>query len=202
MSSAINLAIIVADQAKVTEQEYTYLNMAAILVAMYILVSVSSSQCMGLLGSGFNNLKSARTMLARRFLALPYAHPPLDALPYITQQTVAYALSLVISCVCYSVNDPMTKGRAAQVYEKILANYSKLSAKEFQNVLLAGLTDWVAKVTAPEPAGPEVPVMSLKRPNTAVGQTSAPNHALTGRSSFSDKLYVNINLCNSHILTQ
>jgi hypothetical protein len=49
--------------------------------------------------------------------------------------------------VCYSVNDPMTKGRASQVYEKILANYSKLSDKEFQQVLRAGLTDWVSKVT-------------------------------------------------------
>jgi hypothetical protein len=37
MPSTINLAIIVADQAEVTEQEYTYLNMAA----MYILASVS-----------------------------------------------------------------------------------------------------------------------------------------------------------------
>ncbi len=77
------------------------------------------TQCMGLLWSSFNNLKSAQTMLARRFPALPDADPPLDALPYITQQTVAYALSLVISCVCYSVNDPMTKGRAPHVYRNL-----------------------------------------------------------------------------------
>ena len=92
MTSAMNLANIVEDQAEVTEQEYTYLNMAA----MYILARVSASQCMGMIGSGFKNLKSARTMLARRFPALPDADPPLDALPYITPQTVAYALSLVM----------------------------------------------------------------------------------------------------------
>ncbi len=92
MTSAINLANIVEDQAKVTKQEYMYLNMAA----MYILARVSSSQCMDMLRSCFKNLKSALTVLARRFLALPYADPPLDALPYITQQTVAYALSLVM----------------------------------------------------------------------------------------------------------
>jgi hypothetical protein len=131
MTSAMNLANIVEDQAEVTEQEYTYLNMAA----MYVLARVSASQCLGMIGSGFKNLKSARTMLARRFPALPDADPPLDALPYITPQTVAYALSLVMLCVCYSVADPMTKGRAAQLFKKILENYSKLSAKEYQDIL-------------------------------------------------------------------
>ncbi len=61
---------------------------------------------MGLVGSGFKRMKSFRTMLARRFPALPDADPPLDELPYFTHQTVAYALSLVKSCVCYSVNNP------------------------------------------------------------------------------------------------
>jgi hypothetical protein len=105
----------------------------------------------------------------------------LDALPYITPQTVAYALSLVMLCVCYSVADPMTKGRAAQLFKKILENYSKLSAKEYQDILRASVTDWVAKVTAPEPAGPEVPVMSLqevaaadkRRPSSAAAASAA-----------------------------
>ena len=135
LPSVINLANIVEDPAEVTEQEYTHMNMAS----MYILARVATSQCMGLVGSGFKNMKASRTMMARRFTALPDADPPLDALPYITPQTLAYALSLVMSCVCYSVNDPMTKGRAAQVYEKILANYSKLSDKEFQNELQANI---------------------------------------------------------------
>ena len=108
LPSVINLANIVADQAEVTEQEYTHFNMAA----MCILTRVTTSQCMGLVGSGFKNLKASRTMLARKFPALPDADPPLAALPYITPQTCAYALSLVMSCVCYSVSDPMTKGRA------------------------------------------------------------------------------------------
>ncbi len=61
-----------------------------------------------------------------------------------------------------SVNDPMTKGRAAQVYETILANYSTFNDKEFQNVLRANFTDWVFKVAAQEPPGSQVPVMSLQ----------------------------------------
>jgi hypothetical protein len=159
LPGVINLANIYADDDEIRNQEYVHLNMAS----MYILARVTSSQCMGLAGSGFKNMKASRTMLARRFPALPDADPPLEALPYITPQTVAYALSLVMSCVCYSVNDPMTKGRAAQLYEKVLANYSKLSDKEFQSSLRANLTEWVSKVTSPEPPEPEVPMMSLQQ---------------------------------------
>jgi hypothetical protein len=51
------------------------------MAAMYILDRISSSQCMGFVGSGFKNLKSSRTMLARRFPALLAADTPLDELP-------------------------------------------------------------------------------------------------------------------------
>ena len=66
LPSVINLANIVANPAEDTEQEYTHMNMSA----MYILAHVATSQCMGLVGSGFKNMKSSRTMLARRFPAL------------------------------------------------------------------------------------------------------------------------------------
>ena len=176
LPGVINLENIYADDDEITKQEYAFLNMPA----MYILARVTSSQCMGLAGSGFKNMKASRTLLARRFPALPDADPPLEALPYITTQTVAYALSLVMSCVCYSVSDPMTKGRAGQVYEKFMADFSKLSDKDFQDILRATLTDWVVKVTAPEPPGPQVPVMSLQevaaadraRPSCAAAATT------------------------------
>ena len=159
LPGVINLENIYEDYEEITKQEYAFLNMPA----MYILARVTSSQCMGLAGSGFKNMKASRTMLARRFPALPDADPPLEALPYITTQTVAYALSLVMSCVCYSVNDPMTKGRAAQLYEKILANFSRLTDKQFHDKLRANLTEWVSKVTSPEPPEPDIPMMSLQQ---------------------------------------
>ncbi len=67
---------------------------------------------MGIVAAGFINLKALDVMLRRRFPALPAADSPLETLPYFTRQTVAYALSLVMSCVCYACNDPMTKARA------------------------------------------------------------------------------------------
>ncbi len=72
--------------------------------------------------------------------------PPLLALPYVTRQTVAYALSLVMSCVCYACHDPMTKGRAAQLYEKLLAHYGKLDDDQFKELLKSKLTEWVTKI--------------------------------------------------------
>jgi hypothetical protein len=89
-------------------------------------------------------------MLQRRFPALPAADPPLQTLPFITRQTVAYALSLVMSCVCYACNDPMTKSRADRLYEKLMASYGKLDDNQFQEILSSTLTEWVTKLTAPD----------------------------------------------------
>jgi hypothetical protein len=102
--------------------EYLNLNLAS----MYILNRVCTSQSMSMVGAGFKNPKALRLMLSRRFPALPAADPPLRELPYITRQTVSYALSLVISSVCYTYNDNMVKGRPDQLYEKILAGLQQL----------------------------------------------------------------------------
>jgi hypothetical protein len=50
------------------------------------------------------DMKTLRLMLSRRFPALPVADLPLGELPFITRQTqtLSYALSLVISSVCYT----------------------------------------------------------------------------------------------------
>ncbi len=98
---------------------------------MYILYRDCFSQSMVIVGAGFKNLKALNAMLQRRFLALPAADPPLQTLPYITRQTVAYALSAVMSCVCYACSDPMTKGRADQLYEKLMAGYGKMDDNQF-----------------------------------------------------------------------
>jgi hypothetical protein len=127
---------------------------------MYILYRVCSSQGMSIVGAGFQNLKALDVILQRRFPALPAADPRLETLTYITRQTVAYALSLVMSCVCYAYNDPMTEGRADQLYEKLMAGYGKLDDDQFQEILSSTFTKWVTKVIAPEPAEPGVRVMS------------------------------------------
>ena len=73
-------------------KEYVFLNGCS----MYILSKLAASQSMGLIASGFKNPKEARLMLSKRFPALPDAEHPLDRLPYITPQTIAYALVLLL----------------------------------------------------------------------------------------------------------
>ena len=111
------------------------------LTGMLVLNRICTSQSMSMVGAGFKNLKGLRLMLGRRFPALPDADPPLGALPYITRQTVSYALSLVISCVCYAYNDTMIKGRPDQLYEKIIASYSEITDDDFMEILRFKLTD-------------------------------------------------------------
>jgi hypothetical protein len=91
---------------EIAAKEYILYN----VFAVYILSQLAASQSMGLIGSGFKNPKAAATMMSKRFPALPDADPPLARLPYVTPQTLAYAISLVILAVCYSSPDIMTKG--------------------------------------------------------------------------------------------
>ena len=98
-----------------------------------------TSQSTGLVGFGFKNLKAARAMLSRRFPFLPNADPPLAALPYITPQTVSYALSAIISYVCYAANDPMTMGSAELVYKKLIVTMAANSPLRNSTISLSTL---------------------------------------------------------------
>ena len=98
-----------------TNQEYVYLT--GNMLAMYIFAHVLYFS-----GSGFKNLKAASALMSRKFPLLPNANTPfaLLAMQYINPQTVSYAFSTSISCVCYTANDSMTKGRPEPVYEKLM----------------------------------------------------------------------------------
>jgi hypothetical protein len=96
------------------------------MAGLYVLSRLAASQSMGMIGSAFKNLKAALTLLRKKIPALPEAEAPLEQYPYITPQTIAYALSLVISSNhdCFGSSDSMTKGRAELLYEKIYAELS------------------------------------------------------------------------------
>ncbi len=108
-------------------------------------------------------MKAARNLPDRKFPPLPDSVPPLAALPYITPQTIVYALSTVISCVCYTANDNMTRGRQEILYEKLMADYDQFNPEDFAELLRDNLTEWMTKVNAAEPPGPAPPVMSQQR---------------------------------------
>jgi hypothetical protein len=111
---------------------------------------------MGIIGAGFKSPKHAVAMLSKRFPAVPDADVPLGSLPYITRQTVAYALSLVVSAVSYSRTCILTKGRAPMLYEKLYDELAKMTDDVFNEELLLLIRSYLYNTTATEvePAAP------------------------------------------------
>ncbi len=86
------------------------------MITMYLLSKLANSQSMSFLTPRFKHMKGARMLLAKMFPALPDADPPLARIPYITCQTVSYALSIVVSTVCHQVSNIMIKGHTEKLY--------------------------------------------------------------------------------------
>ena len=140
--------------------------------AVYILSHLAASQSMGLIGAGFKNPKAAVTMMSKRFPALPRGlddiGSPLPRLPYVTPQTLAYALSLVLSAVCYSSTDIMTKGKAALQYEKLVDDFTKdgSTLDEWSDALGITIRSYLFNVTSAE-------VEPARRPSESAAQDAA-----------------------------
>jgi hypothetical protein len=137
---------------EISAKDYRNMN----VVTAYILSRLAASQSMGIIGAGFKSPKHAVAMLSKRFPAVPDADVPLGRLPYITRQTVAYALSLVVSAVSYSRTCILTKGRAPMLYEKLYDELAKMTDDVFNEELLLLIRSYLYNTTATElePAAP------------------------------------------------
>jgi len=137
---------------EISARDYRNMN----VVTAYLLSRLAASQSMGIIGAGFKSPKHAVAMLSKRFPAVPDADVPLGALPYITRQTVAYALSLVVSAVSYSRTCILTKGRAPMLYEKLYDELAKMTDDVFNEELLLLIRSYLYNTTATEvePAAP------------------------------------------------
>ena len=95
-------------------------------------------------------------------------HECVSEAPYITRQTVAYAISLTVSALFYAVNDESNMGRADEVtvYDKALRDLQQLTDDKFTEVLGGLLQYYVQNVTSPEAPGPRT--MLLSRQEVAV----------------------------------
>ncbi len=58
-----------------------------------------------------------------------------SACPFLTRHTLAYAISLSVSCIYYICNDDANEGRADEVYEKALRDLELMSDEEFTPLL-------------------------------------------------------------------
>ena len=153
---------------EITAKDYHAMN----VVTAYVLSRLAASQSMGLIGAGFKNPKAAVTMMTKRFPALPRGlddiGSPLPSLPYITPQTLAYALSLVLLAVCYSSTDIMTKGKAALQYEKLVDDFTKdgSTLDEWSDALGITIRSYLFNVTSAE-------VEPARRPSESAAQDAA-----------------------------
>ncbi len=55
------------------------------------------------------------------------AHAPDGKQPILTRETMVYAISLSISCVCLHANDDILKGRASAAYKRAMSNLESMS---------------------------------------------------------------------------
>ena len=84
-----------------------YLNM----IAAYMLHALAETQSMGRLLHAFKNVRNMDKFLEDN------AQPPDGAQPILTRETMSYAISLSISCVCFHANNDTSKGRASAAYD-------------------------------------------------------------------------------------
>ena len=74
------------------------------MIAAYMLHALAGSQSMGKLLHAFKNVRNMDKFLHEN------AAPPDGTQPILTRETMSYAISLSISCVCSHANNHTSKG--------------------------------------------------------------------------------------------
>jgi hypothetical protein len=111
--------------------EFEYMNE----IAAYMLHALAESQSMGKLLFAFRNVRNMEKFLEEN------AAPPGGRQPLLTRETMAYAISLSVSCVCLHSNNEILKGRASAAYERAMSDLEQMplfSQGQFEVVPEAG----------------------------------------------------------------
>jgi hypothetical protein len=91
------------------------------LIAVYMLHALAGSQSMGKLMHAFKNVRNMDKFLHDN------AAPSDGTQPILTRETMSYAISLSISCVCFHANNDTSKGRASAAYERAMTHLNDMS---------------------------------------------------------------------------
>ncbi len=100
-------------------------------IAAYMLHALAESQSMGKLLYAFKNV---RNMDSEKFQE-ENAAPPGGRQPLLTRETMAYAISLSVSCVCLHSNDEILKGRASAAYERAMSDLENMTNASWHSLL-------------------------------------------------------------------
>jgi hypothetical protein len=130
--------------------QFEYLN----LIAAYMLHALAQSQSMGKLLYAFKNVRNMDKFLEENARA-PDGNPPI-----LTRQTMAYAISLSISCVCLHANEDILKGRASAAYERAMTDFESMSDATWHSLLLDVLVRYGTHLTNPEGPAPSAPMLT------------------------------------------
>jgi hypothetical protein len=90
------------------------------------------------------------------------AHAPGGTHPILTRETMAYAISLSISCVCLDGNDDILKGRASAAYERAMSDLEIMTDVTWHSLLQHVLIQYVTLLTNPEGPAPSAPTLTRK----------------------------------------
>ena len=117
--------------------QFEYLN----LIAAYMLHALAESQSMGKLLHAFKNVRNMDKLLHEN------AAPSGVTQPILTRETMSYAISLSISCVCFNANDEIVKGRASAAYERAMTHLNDMSDPEWHLLLRQLLIEYITLLT-------------------------------------------------------
>ncbi len=82
--------------------------------------------------------------------------------PIFTGETMSYAISLSISCVCLHANNNLLKGRASAAYERAMSDL-ECTSDDMWHTLLQDILVWYVKLlTNPEGPAPSAPTLTRK----------------------------------------
>jgi hypothetical protein len=111
--------------------EFEYLNE----IAAYMLHALAESQTrsMGKLLFAFKNVRNMEKFLEEN------SAPPGGRQPLLTRETMAYAVSLSVSCVCLHSNDEILKGRASAAYERVMSDLEQMPDSMWHSLLHMGV---------------------------------------------------------------
>jgi hypothetical protein len=110
---------------------------------------------MGKLLYAFKNVRNMEKFLEEN------AVPPGGRQPLLTRETMAYAISLSVSCVCLHSNDEILKGRVSAACERAMLDLENMTDAMWRSLLQDVLVRYVTLLTNPE--GPAPPVPTLPR---------------------------------------
>ncbi len=90
------------------------------------------------------------------------AHAPDGTQPILTRETMTYAISLSISCVCLHANNNFLKSRASAAYERAMSDLKCRSDDTWHTLLQDVLVWYIKLLTNSEGPAPLAPTLTRK----------------------------------------